>query len=401
MKRIFLSLAIGISALSAIAQSRPLTPYEKANIEQYIGIGKEIGLSEESLRNLYRNGEYKKIETTVINKLKQQQPYKIVEIQDRLLSESAELEKLKIEKDYETDAYRTYDESDFNDMQQRIKKFYTQWKLKGEYEKTNEYENRMTNEFDVLNKCIVKVIGDSHRTKVKVIVLDYNPDTERMNFSFTNDKGATWAGYTKMPPADAKYIKEEGTYKLITSMDEASENDEPPLMFAYFNLVPSKLKAIKVNEKRYDLVITKYPYGLVDGSKLFTNENLGINSPVFKGYSLSEYFKFMQTNEAMQNDEDYNHDFDSYVSSLNAEIMNFGISTHWEYSENITSYKNYKKAVDSLYAIKPTHSGVLKSKELLRDLQSKALKAITDNGNRYVRQAKLNKERSIALIGSD
>lgn len=281
-----------LSFLSSIYVNAQSTKYRQAEDAILIKYGKEIGIAEQSLKDLLQKGDRNSAQQLFLKKFKTLPQYQIIEIGNRMEKDTETINDLRVEEDFKQLATVGYNDSDFFQIVNSVKPKYEKWKLKGEFEKTQDYEKRMLSENDFIKNEILEVINkiinsSTDKNKIKVIPLEYNADDEILNYKFSShDELVVWKGYVEVTPEVALKLK-SGSGKLITS--KSVKDVDQKVQFSYFNLIPHNLLYINLDGKNYPIIITTIPYGLSNGEKLFTKENLKIQSTRFNGYSLKDY----------------------------------------------------------------------------------------------------------------
>lgn len=278
--------------ISVYGNAQNNTKYRQAEDAILIKYGKEIGITEQSLKDLLQKGDSNSAQQLFLKKFKTLPQYQIIEIGNRMAKDKEGINDLRLEEDFKQLATVGYNESDFFQIANTVSTKYDKWKLKGEFEKTEDYQKRVQDEnnfikneiFEVINKIIN---SSTDKNKIKVIPLDYDADGEILNYRFSlREELIIWKGFIEVTPEVAKQLK-TGSGKLITSM--SVKDMEEKIQFSYFNIIPKNLLYINLDGKNYPIILTTIPYGLSNGEKLFTKENLKIQSTKFNGYSLKDY----------------------------------------------------------------------------------------------------------------
>jgi hypothetical protein len=365
MKKILITSFISLLAYASYCQSSSfkyseLTEYQRLIIESNIKLGTRLGLDENMLTTLYRSGKIGEANLLVYNKGKALSPIQKYKLMPEAEELDEKLDKVKIEKDCREEAEQSKSKSDFNNILVATATFYKEWVVKSVFEKTADYENRMKNELEEMNSFISDMINSYRMSKLVFTALEYDADKERMYMKFKNGNGDIWFGYADNINAElAKEIKKNGIPydNLITSI---TNGDQIPVLFNYYNLVPAKIYGFKWNSE-YKITITQYPFGLNNGSKLLTRENIGINTKTFRSYNLED----LRSNVIAQETKEENNlkqqrQYDRIMDSVQNEFIRVK-----EYKYDGNSSRKLASKIDSLIRIYPKEEKLLKAK---RDL---------------------------------
>lgn len=289
MKKTILISIVSLIAYTSYSQNTRLkysemTPYQKVELECCLVIGGELGLDTVSLRGMCRQGNIDEAVNTILRKVKTAPSSKREELNQKIAPFKEEMERVKIEKDFYREAEETKGTSDYRKVNLATFDFYRNWAPKSEFEKASEYEQRMANEQEELGIFISESIFDITVAPIETTILKYDPEAERMFLKFSNKHNAIWLGYIdNVKGEEARSIKEQGILymKPTTSV---TEQDTVPYMFCYYNLVPAKIYEFA----RHKVTITKYPYGLNNGSQILTKEKIVIDTRSFTSYNIEK-----------------------------------------------------------------------------------------------------------------
>lgn len=291
------------------------TPYEKATFEIMIKYAKEMGMSEKELRDDISAGNWFEANNKFVKKFESLPKYMIISIGQNIKEDmsSDKVLNLRIEEDFKDIAESDLKKSDYFKISRIIKEKHEKWRVKKEFEKTEEYQNRLLNEDEFIQNELFKAINNTvneytttHDYNIKSTPLDYDADKEILNYHFSlNNNTVVWKGYVKVNADKARRLKNNDG-KIITSL--RSKNSKQKLQFAYYNIVPSNLEFISLHPYGkeegglFPIIITHKPYGLTNGSDLFSKEKLDISSDSYSGYSLDKYIDTaLSTKNSIQN----------------------------------------------------------------------------------------------------
>lgn len=173
---------------------------------------------------------------------------------------------------------------DLYKLKQNTREHFIQWASRGEFEKKEEYEQRMLNKEKKLAQIFLQNLKEwvADREAIKIDLLKYDPDNEIYNLStnshfWRNDNQAEMIASIKVSPHIAQEMKNESGYFTRYSLYEmdASEVDLKDMVIQEDNIFFSK---IVFNDRIYRLNI---PNTYTDMEKFtFSTDELG----------LSEYF---------------------------------------------------------------------------------------------------------------
>jgi hypothetical protein len=197
-----------------------------------------------------------------------------------------------------------YQHSDAYNLKKDIHDKYIKWSVKGEFEKTDDYQKRIANEKDTIKEIITQSLQEyikyTNIFHLDCIVGEYNPDNETLNLSLKNKKGAEWKGSIMLSPDKAKQIK-AGLHSgyldgILTHFTDALEvmPDKCNLAFYNNNIISTKIKIkVRINDgggnKHYEYVdvkMTSEPMPINNGTNFFNATNLGV--PDVENFSFDE-----------------------------------------------------------------------------------------------------------------
>lgn len=353
-----------LSFLSSIYVNAQSTKYRQAEDAILIKYGKEIGIAEQSLKDLLQKGDRNSAQQLFLKKFKTLPQYQIIEIGNRMEKDTETINDLRVEEDFKQLATVGYNDSDFFQIVNYVKPKYEKWKLKGEFEKTEDYHKRLKEENNFIKNEISEAItkitnnyssnGDYNITSTP---LDYNADKEILNYKFSwKDELIVWKGYIKASPEIAKQLK-SGSGKLISSL--RVKNAKQILQFSYYNIIPFNLEYIHIAGQNIPITLTTVPYGSSDGGKLFTKENLKINSTSYTGYTLVEYSNSLREEQVFIN-------IDRQIESLATTPKT------WDTSKS----NEIKNEINNLFSQNPNNSTLIKLEQKLKNKEKKIIESI-------------------------
>lgn len=355
MKKIFL-LIFCISTFNSFSQSRQKTAYERRKDELTIQMLRQFGITQAQinrandkdmggLESLFMLGNFmKKLNTmeglvamerfnTALKKaeglktevdFRREREKKALEEKNKQLAiekanEKDRLENLeRVEKQRKEDdadkerqrqedvrneeirKQERYDNSDFVSLKSKIKNQFSKWLDKDEFEKTEDYQNRIKSFGEkIFDSISIKVVTSSlDRLEDKEILnptlSKYDADNETFTISFSI-KDYQWTDIIKIPIKDAAAFKENfGEYKVSTN--------ENSWCFVDNYLYPAKIfftNPQKNNSLEFTIPLkNKVPI-------YFTPQSLGFNQAEIKDvfFDYNTYFNKKQTSDSLAFEE--------------------------------------------------------------------------------------------------
>lgn len=356
-------LLLALLSYSYLNAQNISTKYSEAQDKLYIKYAKEIGINEKEFAELMKkdkNKAYKMFE----EKFKNLPKYEIISIGNKIEKDNEILKELRVEEDFKELSVLNYQESDFYQIASIIKAKHEKWKIKGEFEKTDDYQKRIQDENNFIKNELFEAVSKTVNSNssngdynINITPLEYNADKEILNYKFSwKERSVIWEGYIKVPPETAKQLK-NGSGQLISSLKV--KNAKQIVQFSYYNLIPFNLEYIHINGKSFPITITASPYGLSDGKKLFTKENLKINSNNYTGYDLVEYSNSINEKQVYIN-------IDKQIESLSTT------SKAWDSQKS----NGIKSEINNLLTQKPDNSTLLKLEQKLKNREKKVTEDI-------------------------
>lgn len=302
----FLLILLLSSFNTAYAQKTQPTPYQKKQLElskkwfqilsghqmsmtdeafyEQITAGKEsndfvLGLAIFNYAATHSKSQCEKVLTQMNNEFKQAE--KLKNATDFKLEQEAKARKLQIEKEKKLKAEQeAYIKTDVGSIQRNIQSAFEKWNQKGEFEKENDYVERLkTQSQTAFEEVCIKQIKEKinnydNEYNLRKELSTYNSEKEFFIVSFKIN-GVEWQNKLNIPISQAQDFKNN-----FSDLD--SEIDDYNWCFVENNLCPTIITlGNKNNNSNY-----KFPLSLTNQSEIsFSFDDFKIDNQYLKGYS--------------------------------------------------------------------------------------------------------------------
>ncbi len=194
-----LVLLLSFSINSSFAQKHTKTAYEKKVSE---------------IENRY----HKKIQQA---KLRGEGGLMIISLALQMDNELKRAKKLKTKIDFQREKQKSFEQSDYGEIYKKVKLSFEKWSKKGEFEKKEDWLNRLENEAkNAFDKICIEEISElaynrlvTNKHQWECELLSYNTEKETFPISFGKEK-LKWNTIIKIPISEARQFKESFSWSM-------------------------------------------------------------------------------------------------------------------------------------------------------------------------------------------
>lgn len=266
MKKLLIFIFFVFSIVNCYSQ---LTPYNKAvreaGIKYYMGLGFDKKLTERVLDDKLTLQDKKLIQSSDFQKklFLFKQSEKGILLGKQLDKELIEAEKLKNAKELEIDRLAKFEKSSLKSFQDSVNKDYSEWLEKGQFEKSEDYKNRLTNKIKAYDHFCLEYLKHFIDRRLEMQLFDYDADKEQFPVTVNLKREGIFINGTLNVPINEAEKVANFWGNTMNSGYEAAPNSillgVGYLKIYENNIIPAKfLFRINSNKERYEFNINSY-----------------------------------------------------------------------------------------------------------------------------------------------